>query len=114
MKQGTITVRHREIASVSVLGPLVGVRSAIMDFGRYLAVPSATMIPAVAAASDDVRPGVISMAHCWGDSPSADPDGRVREIGSNTNRLIDNLDHAEKYSGIPRQSTVPVAVSKLD
>ncbi len=70
-------------------------------------------IPAVAAASDDVRPGVISMAHCWGDSPAAAADGRVREIGSNTNRLIDNRRNAEKYSGIPRQSCIPVAVSKM-
>jgi anaerobic selenocysteine-containing dehydrogenase len=72
-------------------------------------------IPAVAAASDDVRPGVVSMSHCWGDSP--DPkhgtDGKVREIGSNTNRLIDNLENAEKYSGIPRQSCIPVAIGKV-
>ena len=71
-------------------------------------------IPAVAAASDDVKPGVISMSHCWGGSPasSANSDSRIREIGSNTNRLIDNLQQAEKYSGIPRQSTIPVSVRK--
>ncbi len=71
-------------------------------------------IPAVAAASDDVRPGVVSMAHCWGDSPdpAAKANAKVREIGSNTNRLIDNRKHAEKYSGIPRQSCIPVAVCK--
>ena len=70
-------------------------------------------IPAVAAASEDVRPGVVSMAHCWGGSPdpAAGSDARVREIGSNTNRLIDNRKNAEKYSGIPRQSCIPVAVS---
>jgi anaerobic selenocysteine-containing dehydrogenase len=71
-------------------------------------------IPAVAAASDDIKPGVISMSHCWGGSP--DPavgcDSKVREMGSNTNRLIDNRQHAEKYSGMPRQSTIPVAVRK--
>ncbi|MEM9255016.1 MAG: molybdopterin-dependent oxidoreductase [Pseudomonadota bacterium] len=71
-------------------------------------------IPAVAAASDDIRPGVVSMAHCWGDSPDPvrDADHRVREIGSNTNRLIDNRLNAEKYSGIPRQSCIQVAVSR--
>ncbi|NQX87478.1 MAG: molybdopterin-dependent oxidoreductase [Halioglobus sp.] len=71
-------------------------------------------IPAVAARSDDVRPGVVSMAHCWGDSP--DPlvgaDGKVREIGSNTNRLVNNRKDTEKYSGIPRQSCIPVAIAK--
>ena len=72
-------------------------------------------IPAVAAASDDIKPGVISMSHCWGGSPapSAGTDARVRELGSNTNRLIDNRQHAEKYSGMPRQSTIPVAIRKL-
>ena len=70
-------------------------------------------IPAVAAASKDVRSGVVSMAHCWGDAPDAEQtDERVRKIGSNTNRLIDNRKHAEKYSGIPRQSCIPVAISK--
>lgn len=72
-------------------------------------------IPAVVTASDDIRPGVISMSHCWGGSPdpTENADQRVREIGSNTNRLIDNLEHAEKYSGMCRQSSIPVAIRKL-
>ena len=72
-------------------------------------------IPAVAAASDDIRPGVISMSHCWGGSPdpALNSDARVRELGSNTNRLIDNRQQAEKYSGMPRQSTIPVGIRKL-
>lgn len=72
-------------------------------------------IPAVAIASDDIRPGVISMSHCWGGSPAPDAstDSRIREIGSNTNRLIDNREGAERYSGMARQSSIPVAVRKL-
>jgi anaerobic selenocysteine-containing dehydrogenase len=72
-------------------------------------------IPAVAAASGDIKPGVISMSHCWGGSPdpALDSDARVRELGSNTNRLIDNRQQAEKYSGMPRQSTIPVGIRKL-
>jgi anaerobic selenocysteine-containing dehydrogenase len=72
-------------------------------------------IPAVAAASDDIKPGVVSMSHCWGGSPDPgkNTDSRVREIGSNTNRLIDNREFAEKYSGMPRQSTIPVTLGKL-
>ena len=73
-------------------------------------------IPAVAAASADVRRGVVSMSHCWGGSPdpAAGSDSRVREIGSNTNRLIDNRAQAEQYSGMPRQSCIPVAISKTN
>ena len=71
-------------------------------------------IPAIAAASDDVKPGVISMAHSWGGTPdpAAGVDGKVREMGSNTNRLIDNRYRTEKYSAMPRLSTVPVKVSR--
>ncbi len=71
-------------------------------------------IPAVAKASDDIRPGVISMSHCWGGSPepTANADQKVREIGSNTNRLIDNLEHGERYSGMCRQSSIPVIIRK--
>lgn len=72
-------------------------------------------IPAVASASDDVRPGVVSMSHCWGGSPEAGAgaDAKVREIGSNTNRLINNRANTERYSGMPRQSTIPVAIRKI-
>ena len=72
-------------------------------------------IPAVARAADDIRPGVISMSHCWGGSPGQKEsvDAQVREIGSNTNRLIDNREHAEQYSGMARQSTIPVAIRKV-
>jgi len=72
-------------------------------------------IPAVAIASDDIRPGVVSMSHCWGGSPDpgANADSRIREIGSNTNRLIDNREHAERFSGMARQSSIPVAIRKL-
>lgn len=72
-------------------------------------------IPAVARASDDIKPGVISMSHCWGGSPDPgdNSDSKVREIGSNTNRLIDNRESAERYSGMCRQSSIPVAIKKL-
>ena len=71
-------------------------------------------IPAVAAASDDVKPGVVSISHAWGGSPdpAAGADEQVREMGSNTNRLIDNRHQTERYSAMPRLSTVPVRIRK--
>ncbi|MGK0500699.1 MAG: hypothetical protein ACJAYG_002352, partial [Oceanicoccus sp.] len=45
--------------------------------------------------------------------PSAGSDAKVREIGSNTSRLIDNLQNNAMYSGMPRQSTIPVAIRKI-
>ena len=72
-------------------------------------------IPAVAAASDDVKPGIVSMSHSWGGTPDPDAnvDEKVRDMGSNTNRLIDNREHTERYSAMPRLSTVPISVRKI-
>ncbi len=60
----------------------------------------------VAQAAADVPPGVISMAHAWGD-PSIDPK-EVREIGSSTNRLVSNETDYDPISGMARQSAIPV------
>jgi hypothetical protein len=56
---------------------------------------------------------VVSMAHCWGAAPDGTGDDKVREIGANTNRLINNLDHPEKYSGMARHSAIPITLTKV-
>lgn len=70
------------------------------------------VIPAVIKSSPDIKRGVISMAHCWGSAPSGTDDGKVREIGANTNRLINNLDNPAKYSGMAQQSAIAVKLNK--
>jgi anaerobic selenocysteine-containing dehydrogenase len=62
----------------------------------------------VAEKAPELRRGVLSMAHCFGDSP--DHDNRTREIGSNTGRLINNEVDFDPHSGIPRMSAIPVAI----
>jgi anaerobic selenocysteine-containing dehydrogenase len=62
----------------------------------------------VAASAPDVPPGVVSMAHAWGD-PAADPK-EVRETGSSTNRLVDDETDFDPITGMARQSAVPVNV----
>ncbi len=69
-------------------------------------------IPAVVEAADDIRPGVVSMSHAFGDAPAHD--ARFREIGSTTNRLIDTRTNFERYSGIPRMSAIPVRIVAAD
>lgn len=68
----------------------------------------------VAEPAPEVRSGVISMAHCFGDVPKneATADGSVRAIGSNTGRLIDNQELFDPHTGIPRMSGIPVSVTK--
>ncbi len=62
--------------------------------------------------ADDVKPGVISMAHSFGDVPKYD--GDVRTIGSNTGRLSDVAATGDPISGIPWMSAIPVNVRRSD
>ena len=65
----------------------------------------------IAQETQDIGPGVISMAHARGAAPGRD--GEVRSIGSTTNRLVSTERDFEPISGIPRQSAIPVNVRAL-
>lgn len=66
----------------------------------------------VLAAAPEVRRGVISMSHCFGDAPERD--GEFRSIGSNTGRLVDATTHYDPYTGIPRMSAIPVRIEPAE
>jgi anaerobic selenocysteine-containing dehydrogenase len=66
----------------------------------------------VAHASDEVPPGVISMAHARGDLPER-VDPLVLQLGSTTNRLVSTRSDFAPISGAPRQSAIPVGVRAL-
>ncbi len=76
-------------------GDLVEIES---DTGTILGVVSAT---------DEVRPGVVSMAHAWG---KADANEDVRKDGSNTSRLISPERDYDPVSGMARMTAITVAV----
>jgi anaerobic selenocysteine-containing dehydrogenase len=64
----------------------------------------------VVEAADDVKRGVISMAHSWGGSSLTDE--KVRDIGAPTSRLV-SVDAAhDPVTGMVVSSAIPVAVSK--
>jgi anaerobic selenocysteine-containing dehydrogenase len=65
-------------------------------------------VTGVAAAADDVKPGVVSMSHSWGGS-STDHD--VRGHGVPTNRLVTADDGFDPITGMAVQSAIPVRVS---
>lgn len=68
-------------------------------------------IVGVVQASSDIKPGVVSMAHAFGD---ADSDAaNVREQGSSTNRLVSEERHFDAVTGQARQSAIPVAIRPL-
>jgi anaerobic selenocysteine-containing dehydrogenase len=65
-------------------------------------------ILAVVEPTEDVPPGVISMAHAWGAAPSRE--APVRTVGSCTSRLVDAECEYDPISGMARQSAIPVNV----
>lgn len=75
-----------------------------------IASPRAS-IRGVVTPADDLRPGIVSMAHAWGGTP--EDDGSVREIGSPTGRLSD-LRSFDPVTGIPCMSAIPVSVQRAD
>jgi len=69
---------------------------------------SRASITGIVEAAEDVPPGVISMAHCWGDVPERDDE--FRSIGSCTGRLVDSDRDYDPFCGIPVMSAIPVNV----
>jgi anaerobic selenocysteine-containing dehydrogenase len=66
----------------------------------------------VAAAAPELRRGVLSMSHAFGDAP--DRDREYREIGSTTGRLVDGARECDPYTGIPRMSAIPVSIERVE
>ena len=62
--------------------------------------------------ADDVRPGVISMAHAFGVAPEFDK--QVFYIGSNTGRLTNVEKDYDPRTGMPRMSAIPVNIKRAD
>ncbi|MEM0954914.1 MAG: molybdopterin-dependent oxidoreductase [Pseudomonadota bacterium] len=71
-------------------------------------------VTGVLKAYDRIKPGVITMHHSWGPLPGPDADTKVREHGANTNRLIDNRANTQRYTGMTRQSAIPVYVTAAE
>ena len=75
------------------------------------APPAAFGFPAVLRADARIKRGVIAMHHAWGVAPDDESVSYVRSVGTNTNRLIDNSLHRQRYTGMTRQSAIPVYLS---
>ena len=66
----------------------------------------------IAEAAPELRRGVLSMSHAFGDAPERD--GEFREIGSTTGRLVDGEREFDRFTGIPRMSAIPVSVERAE
>ena len=78
----------------------------------FLQVAAPTLADAVAEAANDIKPGVVSMAHAWGDAPEHLLD--VRKQGASTNRLVDDNRTYDRITGQPRMTAIPVNVTAED
>ncbi|MBT6586017.1 MAG: molybdopterin-dependent oxidoreductase, partial [Gammaproteobacteria bacterium] len=65
-------------------------------------------IPAVVKANDRIKPGVVAMHHCWGVAPGQQ--APVREVGSNTNLLVDGEKELQQFTGMTRSSGIPINI----
>lgn len=68
-------------------------------------------IVGVAEAEAKLRPGTLSMAHCFGTNPDEEPDP-LRQ-GACTSRLMDANAEYDPLFGQPRMSAVPVTISRF-
>ncbi len=62
--------------------------------------------------ADDVKRGVISMAHSWGGTSLTDE--KVRDIGTPTSRLVSVDAGHDPVTGMVVSSAIPVAVAKAE
>lgn len=84
------------------------------ESGQIVQIDSADgSIRGIVEPDPDVRRGVVSMAHAWGDAPREDEDDRLRETGSNTGRLSSNAAPVDHRSGQPLMSAIPVNLTRI-
>jgi anaerobic selenocysteine-containing dehydrogenase len=67
-------------------------------------------ILAIVAAEADLREGVVSMVHAFGDLDPAHDRASYLARGSNTSLLLDGADRGDAFSGQPRMGNIPVEV----
>jgi anaerobic selenocysteine-containing dehydrogenase len=73
-------------------------------------VSDLSSIPAVVEPDDTMRRGVVTMWFGFGRGPDADE--RVRDVGTNANRVVATDAVFDPYTGQPRMSNVPVRLAK--
>ena len=59
----------------------------------------------------DIKRGVVSMSHSWGDISLTDE--KVRDIGSPTNRLVSSDVGYDRITGLPIMSAIPVNITSI-
>lgn len=83
-----------------------------IENGNHIEIQSdAGSVVAVAAADPTVRPGTLSMSHCWGALPEEDLP--FEAMGVNTNMLVRTDRFVETINAMPRFSSIPVSIRRV-
>jgi anaerobic selenocysteine-containing dehydrogenase len=71
-------------------------------------------ILAIVAPDPALRPGLVSMTHCYGDvDPTRDKSDYLAH-GSNVSALVSDEEQFDAFSGQPLMSNIPVSVARLE
>jgi anaerobic selenocysteine-containing dehydrogenase len=80
--------------------------------GALIRIDSAVgHVTAVASAAPEMRVGIVSMAHAFGDI--GDDASKVTEIGASTNRLVSETVDYDPITGQSLQSAIPVRIAAV-
>jgi anaerobic selenocysteine-containing dehydrogenase len=80
--------------------------------GDKVAIESAHgRVIAIVEADPDLRPGVVALAHGWGDPPGST--ANVEQSGTAVNRLIDTDRNFEAINSMPHMSAIPVNIAPV-
>ena len=108
--RGSAVARARHSHNPAFLNPADLIRFGITA-GDLIEIRSAHgEIRGIAQAEAKLRPGTLSMTHCFGPNPGEAPD--VRTQGSCTSRLIDSNAEFDPVFGQPRMGAIPVSIRR--
>lgn len=103
-------LRAKRTTNPAHINPADLARLGLVD-GDLVSIEGKTgTIIGVAQSAPELRPGIVSMAHAYGDLGSGAAD--VRDIGVSTNRLVSETADFDPITGQSRQSAIPVNISR--
>ena len=80
----------------------------LIEGDRVSVASAAGRIVAVARPDPTLRPGMVSITHCWGEGSDDDD-----EIPESTSRLVSSDSDIQTINGMPIMTAIPVEVLKI-
>jgi anaerobic selenocysteine-containing dehydrogenase len=101
-------IRRRHPYNAAYLHPDDLAAMDLADGAEIDVVSDVGRMPAIVEADATVRPGVLSISHCWGGLP----DERLpyEAVGASTNLLVRTDRFVEAINAMPRLSSIPVRI----